>query len=365
MKTRILVLLMILSLGIAFAPVQGQVPEGSISLEVSFDPEPSFSQMVYNENYVFDVTINNLNLDLDAGDVVSTSPRTKFSGDIVVHVSFIVSKEGGLKVGAETQEFVKPLLGWEESNDIALPAVGSSESIEYSYRPTTKYGRRLDEISVDEWVTFNVDIQIYLWEYIEISGEPDRYLLSDAIDEAHLKYYVISNAKIDYVNDVFAAMNDELEAARDAISDVEGELGRALDIDLGDYEAAYAAMNSHIEEGDYVSAISAYEGYEPTWWDDVVTAMLGEVDAFEGLIEEYADQFEELSASYQELESQIEDIAAKDAEIADLEAQIETLQSNSRLYIFGMVALGAVLIAALVRMFGKLPGKKASPQTSL
>jgi hypothetical protein len=124
-------------------------------------------------------------------------------------------------------------------------------------------------------------------------------------------------------------------------------------------------MNSHIEDGDYVSALAVYEGYEPTWWDAVVTAMQGEVDAFEGLIEEYADQFEELTASYAELESQIEDVAAKDAEIADLEAQIETLQSNSRLYLFGMVALGAVLVAALVRMSGKLPGKKASPQISL
>jgi len=365
MKTRILVLLMIISLGIAFALVQGQVPEGSISLEISFDPEPAFSQMVYNENYVFDVTINNLNLDLDAGDVVSTSPRTKFSGDIVVHVSFIVSKEGGLMVGAETQDFVRPLLGWEESNDVDLPAVGSSESIGYSYRPTTEYGGGFDEISVDEWVTFNVDIQIYLWEYIEISGEPDRYLLSDSIGEAHLKFHVISDDKIDHVNDVFAAMNDELDAARDAISDVEDELGRVLDIDLGDYEAAYAAMNSHIEDGDYISAISVYEGYEPTWWDDVVMAMQGEIDTLESLneakdteIEGYSDQFEELAAEYEALQSQIEDVA-------DLEAQIETLQSNSRLYLYGMVALGAVLIAALVRMFGKLPGKKTSPQISL
>jgi hypothetical protein len=311
------------------------------------------------------VTINHLTLDLDAVDVVSTSPRTKFSGDIVIHVSFIVSKEGGLKVGAETQDFVRPLLGWEESNDVALPAVGSSESIEYSYRPTTEYGSGFDEISVDEWVTFKVDIKVYLWEYIEISGEPDRYLLSDSIGEAHLKYYVISGAKIAHVNDVFAAMNEELDAAKDTISDIEEELGMALEVDLSDYEAAYAAMNSHIEDGDYVSALAIYEGYEPTWWDAVVTAMQGEVDAFEGLIEEYADQFEELTASYAELESQIEDVAAKDAEIADLEAQIETLQSNSRLYLFGMVALGAVLVAALVRMSGKLPGKKASPQISL
>jgi hypothetical protein len=362
MKTRILVLLVIISLGIAFTPVQGQVPEGSISLDVSFDPEPAFSQMVYDDNYVFDVTINNLNLNLDAGDVVSMSPRIKFSGNIVVHVSFIVSKEGGLMVGTETQDFVRPLLGWEESNDVALPAVGSSDSIEYSYRPTTEYGSGFDEISVDEWVTFNVDIQIYLWEYIEIAGELDRYLLSDSIGEAHLKYYVISDEKIDYVNDVFAAMDDEIDAARDAISDVEGELGRDLDIDLGDYEAAYSAMNSHIEDGDYVSAASVYEGYEPTWWDDVVTAMQGEVEALEGLIEEYADQFEELAASYEELESQMEDIAAKDAEIADLEAQIVTLQSDSRLYIFGMVALGVVLVTALVRMFGsKLLGKKPRP----
>ena len=359
MKTRILVLLMIISLGIAFIPVQGQVPEGSLSLEVSFDPEPAFSQMAYNENYVFDVTVNNLNLDLDAGDVVSISPRKKFSGDILVHVSFIVSKEGGLVVGAETQDFVRPLLGWEESNDVALPAVDSSVSIDYSYRPTTEYGSGFDEISVDEWITFAIDIQVYLWEYIEISGEPNRYLLSESIGEAHLKYYVISDEKIDHVNDVFAAMKDELDEVRDIISDVEGELERELDIDLGDYEAAYEAMNAHIEDGDYVSAISVYEGYQPTWWDDVIAAMQGEVDALEGHIGDYSDQFEELTEDYQELQGELEDLVAQQAQIEDLEAQLTTAKSNSRLYLFGMVAIGAVLVVALVRMFGsKLTGKK-------
>jgi methyl-accepting chemotaxis protein len=358
MKTRILVLLMIISLGIAFAPVQGQVPEGSISLEVSFDPEPAFSQMACNENYVIDVTINNLNLDLDEGDVVSTLPKAKFSGDIYVDISIIVSKEGVLKVGADTQDFVRTFHDFKESKDVPLPTVGSSESIEFPYRHIMVYGSGFDEVSVDEWITFNLDIQVYLLNYL--SEEPDKTDLSDSIGEAHLKYYVISDEKIDHVNDVFAAMKDELDEARDAISDIGDELGRDLDIDLGDYEAAYAAMNSHIEDGDYVLAIAAYEGYEPTWWDDVVTAMQGEVEALEGLIEEYADQFEELAASYEELQSQIEDIAEKDAEIADLEAQIVTLQSNSRLYIFGMVALGVVLVAALVRMFGsKLLGKKA------
>ncbi len=363
MKTRLLVLLMIISLGMAFAPVQGQVPEGSISLEVSFDPEPPFNQMIYGEIYDFQVVINNLNLDLEEGDTVHPILNTKFSGDLVVHVSFVVSKEGVLPVGAEGQKYIIPMLGWEENNQVTLPSIGESNFIPYSYNASRMgYGT---EVDIDEWVTFKVDINVYLWQYIEIEGDT-VYLLSDSpIGESHLKFHIISNYKVAYVNDVFAAMDDEIDAATDAISDVEDELGRELDIDFGDYEVAYAAMNSHIEDGDYVSAMAVYEGYEPTWWDAVVTAMLGEVDAFEGLIEEYADQFEELTASYAELESQIEDVAVKDAEIADLEAEIETLQSNSRLYLFGMVALGVVLIAALVRMFGKLPGKKASPEISL
>jgi hypothetical protein len=358
MKTRILVLLMIVSLGMAFAPVQGQVPEESISLEVSFDPELAFSQMVYYESYDINVIVNNLNLDLDEGDVVSTQPKAKFSGDIYVDISIIVSKEGVLKVGADTQDFVRTFDEFKESKDVPLPTVGSSESIEFPYIPKTVYGREFDEVSVDEWITFNIDIQVYLKNYL--SDEPDKTDYSESIGEAHHKYYVISDEKIDHVNNVFVAMKDELDAARDAISDVEDELGRELDIDLGDYEAAYAAMNSHIEDGDYVSAVSVYEGYEPTWWDDVVTAMQEEVDTLESLIEaknaeieEYSDQFEELTADYEALQSQIEDIA-------DLEAEIETLQTNSRLYIFGMVALGVVLIAALVRMFGsRLTGKTA------
>lgn len=349
MKSRLIILLLITTFFVVFSPVQGQVPSDAISLEVTFDPETAFSQMFYGQNYHFEVVINNLNLDLKQGDTVHPILKTKFSGDLVVHVSFLVSKEGALFVGTEKQDYIIPMLGWEKSNQVILPSIGQSDALPYSYDASRMgYGA---EVDLDEWVTFNIDINVYLWQYMEIGGEI-VYLLSDfPIGEAHLKFYIISNNKVAYVNNVFRALNDEIEAAQDAISIIEKDLRTDINVDLSDYEAVYATMNSYIENGDYVSALAIYNSNQPTWRNDVIIEMYSAIVSLEGQNDESTTRNEELEAEKQVLILENEDLIAQLAQIEILNAELKTIKSNSRLYIFGIVALGAVLVAVLFRMY--------------
>ena len=71
MKTRLLILISLLSLGSLTVIALGQVPEGSVSLEIVTTPEPAFSQIEYGSSYQFDVLVGNLNFDTPASGLVT------------------------------------------------------------------------------------------------------------------------------------------------------------------------------------------------------------------------------------------------------------------------------------------------------
>ncbi|MGD2201090.1 MAG: hypothetical protein PVJ38_05620 [Candidatus Bathyarchaeota archaeon] len=346
------ILLLILSLSFCVHPVKGQPEEGDLNVVIDFTPETNYSQMVFGENYTFDVRIENQALDLSVGDIVHPVLKAKFSGDIVIHTSFTVNQEGGLPVGTETVDYIIPLLAWEESNDIALPDVGESASIQYKHKCTTGYG---SGVNIDEWVTFNIDVQVYLWEYIEIRDEPDRYLLSEStIGEAHLKFYVVNGDKMNYVASVLTAMGEDLLEAREAIRVAERDLDMDVGVSLTEYEAAFEAMSDHISAGDYVSAMTVYDEHQPTWKDRLISSLkvkVKELQPLEGILANYSAQFEELTLDLQTLQTEYENLTTtQQQEVDDLNTQLSDMKSRSRLYLFGMVILGAVLVAAFIRM---------------
>jgi hypothetical protein len=349
MKSRSIILLLITTVFLSFSPVQGQVSSDAIDIDATFNPEPVFSQMIFGENYYFEVVISNLNLDLKEGDIVHTVLNTKFSGDLVVHVSFTVSKEGAIFVGTERQEYIIPLLGWEKSNQIILPSVGGYDILPYSFNAgLLGYG---EEVDIDEWVTFNIDINVYLWQYMEIDGEI-VYLLSDyPIGEAHLKFYIISNNKMAYVNSVFRALNDEIEAAQDAMSVIKEDLGTEINVSLSDYETVYDTMNSLIESGNYFSALAIYDSYKPRWRNDIIVEMYSAIVSLEGQMSELTTRNEEIETDKQALIVEKEDLVTQLAQIEILDSELKKIKSYNRLYIFGIVALGVVLLIVLVRMY--------------
>ena len=110
MKTRLLILISLLSLGSFTMMALGQVPEDSVSLEIVTTPEPAFSQIEYGESYQFDVSVDNLNFDIEEDAFIDPSEREfRFSGNLILYISFTVSKEGVLHVGPSSRSYVTPL----------------------------------------------------------------------------------------------------------------------------------------------------------------------------------------------------------------------------------------------------------------
>ena len=86
--------LLIAGIFITIAPVYAQNGGEDLQIEVLVTPEPEHSQVVYGEVYVLDVKLTNHNLNIKKDEVVNpTEPHFRFSGNLILDVSFTVSKE--------------------------------------------------------------------------------------------------------------------------------------------------------------------------------------------------------------------------------------------------------------------------------
>lgn len=363
MKTAPLVLL-IISLCVIGLPVQA-LDNDDIQIEIRITPRPNHDQLDYGETYVFDVKVVNLDLDLDEDEPVDPErPLFKFSGDLVVYVSYGVGRQGSYEIGGESVPFNHTLERWDESRNIGLPRIDRSKTITFTHKMSTGYDGEAD---MDEWVTFSLDVYVYIEEYWEVSGEK-KYHLGDPVDEAHLKLYVISDEKRAFVADALKMLYDEITGAKFAVSIIEGELGEELDVDISGLDDTYLAMKDHFDDGDYVSAMTEYSGVERTWKDDVIASLqqLVEdeqeiIDLQEAQIDGLAGQFSDLTEELQSLQAEHGDKTESDAErIAQLEEQLEaekeqlnaeilSLQSTNRLYLFAVIAVTIVFALIVVR----------------
>lgn len=360
MKTRLLILITLFSLGSFTMVALGQVPEGAVSLEIVTTPEPAFSQIEYGESYQFDVLVDNLNFDIEEDDLIDPGEGDfRFSGNLILYISFTVSKEGTLHVGPRIMPYVTPLEEWETSYDIAMPEIGGSNTLPFQYTSTRGYDSR---VGLDEWVTFTVETQLYVEQYRESDGEK-KYYLGDLVGEQTLKFYVISHSKVDYVGDVLDAVDWELTRARAAIAEVEGQLGDSLAVDLRGLEALHTAMGAAIEEGDYVTAMALYEEYEPAWRDDLEGKLLAEAEGkrtLENALEDASDQLEDLTQSFQTIETSLANLTASHRlDVQELDDALSAAKTNGRLYLFGMI----IALAGLVLVFLRSSRTKPAPSS--
>ncbi|UCH56623.1 MAG: hypothetical protein JSV18_04475 [Candidatus Bathyarchaeota archaeon] len=352
-----------MSIGLSPAIVGAQNDGDDIRILLEFIPEPSHAQMLYNETYIFGVVISNLGMDIVENASVPGQPGFKYSGSLILQTSIRVRREGVYGRGSDSIPYTLTLQSWENTYDLPVPALGSNSSKWFSYTAEIGYGGK--SANLEDWVTFDFDAQVYVEWYLDGSAGR-KYYLGDSLGEVGGKWYVISLTKEIYVKSVHLSMGRDLNQARLEVVSMELELGEELEIDITAYQNAYDAMESFIEEGDYVSAMSVYTGYEPTWREEVITKLkerVGELKPLAGLLEEYSSSFEDLTVEYEELQTEFENFtAAQLLRVDELSTQLSAARSNSRMYLFGMVALAAVLVAALVRTFKpKLPGSSGEP----
>lgn len=383
MKTRLLILLILVS-ALLPVPVQALDYEEYITLDFLFSPAADFQQMELGRTYYFDVKVMNGGLNIQEGDALNQlEPQIKFSGSLILLVSSTFRREGSFSQGGETVQYQHLVSSRDESYEVDLPGVGESNVL--MFLREIDYGYDLEDVDLDEWVTLTIDASLYFKEYAVVGGET-IYQFEEKITEAHMKYYVTSPDKVDFVEAAIDVVEADLIAASERISAIESYLSTTLSVDLTDYEAQYSTMRSHFDSGDYISALAGAEAYNSTWRGDLIEVMKQRVEdirPIEQLLEDkdaeiadlqeyYTSQIEALEADYSEqLSTQLEDYvlqvseltedkqryerlylnstALYDAEVDNLRADLSGLRSNNRVYLLIIVAFLGVFVMMIYR----------------
>jgi hypothetical protein len=384
MKTRLLVLLILISVTFP-VPVQALDYEAYISLDFLFWPAADFQQMELGETYYFDVSVMNGGLNVREGDALnSLEPQVKFDGKLILFVSSTFRREGSYSQGGEVVQYQHLVHSRDESYEVVFPGVGGSNTL--MFLREIDYGYDLEDVDLDEWVTLTIDASLYFKEYALVGGQK-VYRFDKKITEAHMKYYVTSPDKVDYVEAAIDAVGADLAAASERISAIESDLGTTLSVDLTDYEAQYSAMRSHFYEHNYLSALAGAEAYNSTWRGDLIEVMklrvevirpieqlLEEKDAeIDDLHEYYMNQIEALEADHSEqLSTQLEEYilqvseltkekqryerlylnstALYDAEVDNLRADLSAVRSSNSVYLLIIVAFLGVFFMMIYRI---------------
>jgi hypothetical protein len=340
--------------------------------------------MELGRTYYFDVSVMNSGLNIEEGDALNPlEPQVRFSGSLILFVSSTFRREGSFSQGDETVQYEHLVHSRDESYEVEFPGVGESNVL--MFLREIDYGYDLEDVDLDEWVTLTIDASLYFKEEAEVGGET-IYRFEEKITEAHMKYYVTSPDKVDYVEATIDAVEADLAAASARISAIESDLGTTLSVDLTDYEEQYSAMRSHFNAEDYISALAGAEAYNSTWRGDLIEVMkqrVEEIRPIEQLLEDkdseiadlheyYTSQIEALEAEYSEqLSTQLEDYvlqvseltedkeryerlylnstALYDAEVDNLRVDLSTVRSNNRAYLLIIVAFLGVFFIMIYR----------------
>ncbi len=383
MKARLLILLILVSAMLP-VPVQALDYEEYISLDFLFSPAADFQQMELGRTYYFDVSVMNSGLNIEEGDALNPlEPQVRFSGSLILFVSSTFRREGSFPKGDETVQYEHLVHSRDESYEVDFPGVGESNVL--MFLREIDYGYDLEDVDLDEWVTLTIDASLYFKEYAVVGGET-IYQFEEKITEAHMKYYVTSPDKVDYVKAAIDAVEADLAAASERISAIESDLGTTLSVDLSDYEAQYSTMRSQYDAGDYISALAGAKAYNSTWRGDLIEVMkqrVEEIRPIEQLLEDkdveiadlheyYTSQIDALEAEYSEqLSTELEDYvlqvseltedkeryerlylnstALYDAEVDNLRADLSAVRSNNRVYLLIIVAFLGVFVMMVYR----------------
>ncbi len=393
MRTRLLPVMIICLCVFSFAVPVGAEGSG-VEIGYVFSPTITFNQMQLGETYVFSINVKNMGMTLKEGDLLEPTSYM-FSGDLIFDVSYSFFREGAYEQGDEKVSYNQTLTSWDESYDVDLPSIGGTGTRWFSQG--AEYGYDGVSADVDEWVTFHIDVLVFLEQYRIVSGQR-KYYIGDLVAEAHDVFYVLSDGKVDYIESEIAQVGQDVATMRETVSTLESAFDETLDVDFSDLEAHYDSMKALFDGGDYVSALAQREVYSSTWREALNQALKERIvelkpyeeqqlDVLEELEKQRADyeaqisdltdsleaelasvsadyegQLSELQEDYQQLETDHESSTETyESELALLNEELATVKYNNLLYLGGVAGLALMLVVLLVRMFRGRGSKK--PET--
>jgi regulator of replication initiation timing len=364
-RFKALLIALLLSSVLASAPARAEVDWDQILIDVDISPEPEYSQMAPGETFEIVVTVLNQGPSVSQGEAVSPSdPSLKYSGRLVVEVVFESGRTGSYIQGDDLEHYEATVESSLESRKVNIPRSGSARTI--SYTRTIEGGYDEASIPLDEWLTFSIVAKTYVELYTDFMGER-QYILGWLIEEAEATFYVLDEAKAEYVEDTVSSLRREVDWAAETVTALEEDFGWDIGFDHAPLSDLVSSMEASFAVGDYVSAMEAYSGLDPAWRQALVDSLASKLSSLESIerqLSEVLSEYEALQAESQALSEQLanvtetliesqeeheERVSSLTEDVDALEARVSSLRFYNQVYLFGLLAIGGTVVIVLFK----------------
>lgn len=337
MKLRFLLILVILLGCVNVTPCMAQ--DDIVSVDISFTPPiPKYKQLEFGESYIYKVTVQNHELVLHIGDPMDPLIwDAEFTGNIIIDTKVSWHREGFSQIGDQIFHFSNELDSNRFSHTKALPETGQLSAVGFTYTVNKNYNTRGVEIS--DWLTFTIDVAVSL-EGIK----NDRLYVSPTIAETHETYYILTDEKTSYIDNLYTLLNTDKLLAQSRILQIENAVGASIGVNFNSFNTILTSMNSSLKLGNYVSAVDAYANYEPIWKDEII----------DGLVQAIGDSSSAYLGVIANITSESFDTEiALNQTIQNQQNQISNMESTNRILSFAAVLMGLILAVVAFMIYKK------------
>ena len=327
MKIRALLIVVLLLGCVNGVPCTAQ--DEIVSVDISFTPPiPKYHQLEHGESYIYKVTVQNHELNLHQGDPMDPLIwDAEFTGNIIIDTKVAWHREGSTQIGDQIFHFSNELESNRFSHTKTLPEISQLSAVGFTYSVVKNYNAR--GVEIGDWLTFTIDVAISL-EGIK----NDRLYVSPTIAEAHEKYYILTDEKTTYINNLYSLLETDKLLAQSKILQIENEIGASIGVNFNSFNTILTSMNTSLELGNYVSASDVYSNYQPIWKDEIIDGLVNAMGESKSV---YLGVIANITSESFDTET------ALNQTIQEQKNQISNMQSTNNILSFAAGLMGLIL----------------------
>jgi hypothetical protein len=256
MPKKRLALLTLITVLLSLIPMMahGDTVPSPANITVVTTPEPYLHQLTSGDKCTFRVTVQNLGVDVQAGQIVNASiPDVKYSGNFTLETTFELRKQGRLFYNGQSVSYITSLNNTEIDNyySLGIPQINGTLSKVFTYNLTKGY--EVFGIRPDEDMVLYFRVNLFVQTYREAGGER-QLMVGVKIKTQRNDFYIQDFVKREYL------------AGKSL--DIEGEIGQLKNINSAQIQIGkdyfynlVSAINATMTRRDYVNALQLILNY--------------------------------------------------------------------------------------------------------
>jgi hypothetical protein len=232
----------------------GDTIQSPAKITVVTTPEPHLDQLTSGDRCMFRVTVQNLGVTVQAGQVVNASiPNVKYSGNFTLETSFELRKQGRIFYNGQSISYITSLNNTVIDNyySLRIPPINGTLNNVFTYNLTKGY--EVFGIRPDEDMVLYFRINLFVQTYRE-AGESHQLMVGVKINTQRNDFYVQDFVKREYLMGKFL--------------DIKGEIGQLKNINSAQVQIGkdyfynvVSGINATMTRGDYVNSLQLILNY--------------------------------------------------------------------------------------------------------